>query len=152
MGTKTIAVLLSLLEKAGTSAGEQFLTVCLAGGVFLNLAGLPWELGLATAAGAFVLSFATSALTALVGLNHLSYWPELGRRVTVTFLQSFLSMLGAGVVDVTHVHWVVDLNIAAVAAFMAFAKGLLSPNARDRLSPSLLHEQHVIALEALAHD
>lgn len=138
---------LDLLEKAGTSAGQQFLSVCLTAGAFLNLAGLPWKLALATAGGAFVLSFGTSALTKLTGLDNLSYWKELIRRGIVTFIQSFLSMLGAGVVDVTHVHWLSDLNIATVAAFMAVAKGLLSPNAKDHVSPSLLHTQHLIALE-----
>lgn len=147
MTAKTRALILDLLERAGVSAGQQFLTVALASGTFLNLAGLPWKLALATGGGAFVLSLATSALTKLTGLDNLSYWKELIRRTVVTFIQSFLSMLGAGVIDVTHVHWLSDLNIATVAAFMAIAKGLLAPNALNHVSPSLLHQQHLIALE-----
>jgi len=147
MTAKTRALWLDLLERAATSAGQQFLTIALASGTFLNLAGLPWKLALSTGVGAFVLSLLTSAVTKLTGLDNLSYWKELARRVVVTFIQSFLSMLGAGVIDVTHVHWLSDLNIATVAAFMALAKGLLSPNAKDHVSPSLLHPQHLIALE-----
>lgn len=125
--------LLDALERAGTSAGEQFLAIIVAGGA-VSVSGLPWEAALGTSAGAFLVSLLLTASTLVV--PSLPYWADLGVRTVKTFAASLVGALGAGVVNVIDVHWVTDLNIAAVAALLCLAKGLLSPNAH--LSPSLL--------------
>lgn len=145
--TKAEAVQLDVLERAATSAGEQFLAVLLATGTILSIIGLPWGPALATAAGAFVVSFLASELQIAAGLGTLAYWPDLAVRVGKAFGASLLATLGAGVVDVTTVPWVTALNVAAVAALLALVKGLLAHDGPT--SASLLsHETLAIARAA----
>lgn len=140
--TRLKATLLDALERGLSSAGQQFLVVVLAGGAFLNLAGLAWGPALSTAAGAFVLSILTSLITWQIVVKNR--WVELGIRVVKTFAQSLLSTLGAGVLDVLHVHWVAALNVAATTAFLSLVKGLVVPN--GQVWPSFLQPKTLEAL------
>lgn len=128
--------LLDVLERAGTSAGEQFFAVVTASGAVASLAGLPWVAVLSTAAGAFLVSALTSAGFVLAGIKAMPFWADLSVRAVRVFAASLLASLGASAVNVLHVPWHSELNIAAVATVLAVVKGLLSPNAH--LSASLL--------------
>lgn len=133
--TKFRAVILDMLERAGSSAAQQFLVIVLGGGLLLTkISGLPWLTAIGTAGGAFVISLLTSLVT--LSVPKLPYWPDLLIRVAKTFGQSLLATLGAGVVNLTTVPWLTAINTAAVVAFMSLVKGLVARNAP--ITPSLL--------------
>lgn len=127
--------LLDALERALSSAAEQFLSVVLVMQV-VSLTGLPWKAALSTAGGAFVVSGLLTVVQYVVGAQTLPFYVDLLVRAVKAFAASLLATLGGGVVDVLHVPWVSALDVAALAAFLSIVKGLLSPNAH--LSPSLL--------------
>lgn len=124
--------MLGALERAGTSAGEQFLSIIALMGV-VKVSGLPWAAALSTAGGAAVVSLLLS-ITQFA--YTLPYWADLLERGVKTFAASLLATLGGGLVDVMTVPWQSALDVAALAAFIAVIKGLLSPNAH--MSASLL--------------
>lgn len=140
---------LDAIERAGSSAGEQFLAVVTAGGVSIigGIAGLPWALALATSAGAFLLSILFTAAT--FQLTGLPYAADLAVRVVKSFAASLLATVGASqVVDVRTVHWGAALNVAALMAFYTVIKGIFSPNAH--LSSSLLPTPTVARIQGVA--
>lgn len=121
--------LLDILERAGTSAGEQFLSVVLLVGGASSLAKLPWKYALSTSLGAFAVSVLTTLLVLLTVAGPLPFWADLLIRAVKTFAASLLGSLGTGVIDVLSIPWHTALNIAALATFFAVIKGLVSPNA-----------------------
>lgn len=128
---------LDILERAGSTAGEQFLAVVVTttGGAMV-LADVPWEPAIGTAIGAFIASILLTVVQYAIGAAALSFWVDTAVRVAKSFAASLLGLLGTDVVDVFHFNWVRALNLAAVAAFLTLAKCLFSPNAH--LSGSLL--------------
>lgn len=123
------------LERAGSSAGEQFLaTIALMSA--LSLTGLPWKEALATSAGAFIVSILLTAAQYAVKANALPFWADVLVRGVKTFAASLAATLGSGVVDVLSVPWASAFDVAALAGFLAIIKSFLSPNAH--MSGSLL--------------
>jgi hypothetical protein len=115
-----------LAERALSSAGEQFLAVVTAGGAMLSVAGLPWKLALATAAGAAVGSVLLSVGQYATGTTKLPYALDVTVRVVKTFAASLAATLGAGAVNVLDVPWRAALNVAAVAALLTLVKCVLA--------------------------
>lgn len=139
------------LERAGSSAGEQFLAVAVLTDFSKGLLGLPWAFALSTAAGAALISVLLSVAQFSLGAQALPYWADLLTRTVKTFAASLLATVGTSeVVDVRHVSWGHALNAAGLAAFLALAKNLLSPNAH--LSGSLLPAPTVARIHSVALD
>lgn len=125
------SIIWDFVERAGWSAGQQFVSIVLTAGSVTAVAGLPWELALWTAAGAAIVSVLTTAVLYLTSLGapgvlKLSFWPDLIVRLTKTFLSSLLGSMGAAAVNPMTFGWVAALNVAAVATLGSLAKGLLA--------------------------
>lgn len=120
------------LERAATSAGEQFISVIILGGV-VKVSGLPWAAALSTAGGAALISLLLS-VTQFAYV--LPFWADVLERGVKTFAASLLATLGGGLVDLLSVPWHDALDVAALAALLAIIKGYLSPN--GHMSASLL--------------
>ena len=126
MTDRAHAVIADFLERAGWSAAQQFFAVLLTTSAAAKVGALPWQLALATSAGAAVASLVATGLQYLGKLTDLSFWPDLGVRVVKTFLASLAGSFGADVINVTTFDWTTALNLAAVAAITALGKGLLA--------------------------
>lgn len=112
-------------ERAATSAGEQFLAIIVLGQV-VKISGLPWAAALSTAGGAAVVSILLS-LTQFA--YTLPYWADVIERGVKAFAAALLATLGGGVVNLMTVPWTDALDVAALAAFLAVVKALVSKNA-----------------------
>ncbi len=125
------SIIWDFVERAGWSAGQQFVSILLTAGSVTAVVGLPWELALWTAAGAAIVSMLTTAVLYLTsigapGVLTLGFWPDLMVRLVKTFLSSLLGSMGAAAVNPMTFGWVAALNVAAVATLGALAKGLLA--------------------------
>ncbi|MEZ0579293.1 holin [Nocardioides sp. MH1] len=141
--SKTNDRALDILERAGWTAGQQFVAVLLANGAARPVVDIPWEFAMSTSAGAAVVSVATTLVQYLTNLTDKPFWIDLGIRLLKTFLASMLGSVGAGVLDVVAFDWSRALDLALVAALGALAKGLLArepdfASATGRPSPSTL--------------
>lgn len=116
------------LERAASSAGQQFLSVIALMHV-VHLAGLPWAYALSTAGGAAVVSILLTVGQYAIGANVLPFWADALVRAGKTFAASLLASLGGGVVDLANVSWASALDIAALAALLAYIKSFVAPNA-----------------------
>jgi hypothetical protein len=134
------AILADFLERAGWSAGEQFLAVLISGTAVTSFVGLPWAAASVMAVGAAIISILTTAVEyASAPLRHPSFWVELTLRLVKTFASSLLgAMAGQAVFNFLHFGWVAALNLAAIATLGALAKGLLARNADGRPNASTL--------------
>jgi hypothetical protein len=126
MSSKTQAVLWDFVERAGWTAGQQFFAVLLATGGVRSVVDLPWQLALTMAAGAAVVSVVTTGLQYLGRLTDLPFWPDLLVRLAKTFLASLVGSFGAAAFDVLTFDWAAALDLAALTALTALAKGLLA--------------------------
>jgi hypothetical protein len=139
MGIPAIAQ--DFFERAAWTAGQQFLAVLLAIDPKSGFINLPWEIALATAAGAAVVSLFTTALLYLpvlraqVGKNFLA---DLVLRLVKTFISSFLGTVGAMQFNVLTFDWSNALDLAAVTTIAALAKGFLAAGPGDSHNPSTL--------------
>lgn len=129
-GFYTIPFWKDLVERAGTSAAQQFLAVTIASGAIISVSGLPWKLALLTAAGAALLSILMTLAQYSVGAQHLPFYADLAVRGVKSFAASLLALLAAdsvnGVLNVASVSWTNALNIAALAAFASVSKSFLA--------------------------
>jgi len=130
-GKRWTAILADFLERAGWSAGEQFLAVLIPGTAVTSFVGLPWAAASVMAVGAAIISILTTLVEyASAPLRHPSFWVELTLRLVKTFASSLLGAMGAqAVFNFLHFGWVAALNLAAIATIAALAKGLLARNA-----------------------
>ena len=120
------SVVADIVERAGWTAGPQFLAVLLATGSASVGVNLPWRLALAMSAGAAVLSVVATTGQYLARLTDLSFWPDLLVRLAKTFLASLAGSLSADAVSVLSFHWSSALDLATVATLGALGKGLLA--------------------------
>jgi hypothetical protein len=134
------AILADFLERAGWSAGEQFLAVLIPGTAVTSFVGLPWAAASVMAVGAAIISILTTLIEYVSApLRHPSFWVELTLRLVKTFASSLLGAMGAqAVFNFLHFGWVAALNLAAIATLGALAKGLLARNADGRPNASTL--------------
>lgn len=139
-GKRWTAILADFLERAGWSAGEQFLAVLIPGTAVTSFVGLPWAAASTMAVGAAIISILTTLIEYVSApLRHPSFWVELTLRLVKTFASSLLGAMAAqAVFNFLHFGWVAALNLAAVATIAALAKGLLARNADGRPNASTL--------------
>src|SRR5436305_5696744 len=130
-GKRWTAILADFAERAGWSAGEQFLAVLIPGAAVTSFVGLPWAAASVMAVGAAIISILTTLVEyASAPLRHPSFWVELTLRLVKTFASSLLGAMGAqAVFNFLSFGWVAALNLAAIATIAALAKGLLARNA-----------------------
>ncbi len=138
-----MAVVADLLERAGWTAGQVFLTVLLTTSAApAGVIDLPWQLSLVMAAGGAVGSILTSLLMYLTPLTKLGFWADLALRLGKTFVAALAGFFTAGVVNVLTFNWGGAFDLAAVATLTALAKGLLArqttPSATEPANPSTL--------------
>lgn len=123
------AVALDLFERAGWTAGQQFVAVLLTTSTITaaGAGGLPWELASVMAAGAAVVSIVTTLLQYLSAVTRkLAFWEDLAMRLAKTFLASLLAAIGASAFNVLEFDWASALNLAAITTLAALGKGLLA--------------------------
>ena len=131
-GKRWTAILADFAERAGWSAGEQFLAVLLIpGAAVTSFVGLPWAAAAVMAVGAAIISILSTLVEYVSApLRHPSFWVELTLRLVKTFASSLLGAMGAqAVFNFLHFGWVAALNLAAIATIAALGKGLLARNA-----------------------
>jgi hypothetical protein len=114
------------LERAGWTAGQEFLSVLVTSTGGSTATGLPWKLALVMSAGAAIVSVLTTIVQYLGNLTNLSFWPDILTRTAKTFIASILGSAGASGLNILTFTWTTALNVAAVAALAAFAKGFLA--------------------------
>jgi Putative lactococcus lactis phage r1t holin len=124
MTARAKAIIADFLERAGWTAGQEFLAVLLTSAS--SVISLPWKTALSMAAGAAVVSLLGTAVQYLGKWTSVAYWPDLGVRLVKTFLASLLGSAGADAIDVLSFNWANALNLAALATLLALAKGLLA--------------------------
>ena len=131
------AVCLDIGERAGWTAGQQFVAVLVAGTTAETLFDMPWLLALGTSLGAALISVATTLLQVFVPiLRGRGFWGDLIARMVKTFVAAFF---GAFAVDKAfnlfdqNIDYMAAANLAAVTTVLALGKGLLArgPNARS---------------------
>jgi hypothetical protein len=128
-----------LVERAGWTAGQQFLAVLLTTSAASSVVSLPWKLALATSAGAAIVSVLTTFVLYLTKQTGHGFWGDLGFRLGKTFLASLLASMGAGAFNVLSFHWGSALDLALVATLSALGKGLLARGPdRESANPSTL--------------
>jgi hypothetical protein len=115
-----------LVERAGWTAGQQFLAVLLTTSAVGSGVSLPWKLALATAAGAAIVSVLTTFVLYLTNQTGHGFWGDLGYRLAKTFLASLVASMGAAAFNVMTFHWGSALDLALVATLSALGKGLLA--------------------------
>lgn len=128
MSENTGPVVADIVERAAWTAGQQAFAILLTTGAATKVGDLPWELALATAAGAAIVSVLTSIAQRAAQLTDLDYWPDLGARLLKTFIAAFLGVVGANFFNVLDFDWENAANIAALATLAALAKGFLARN------------------------
>lgn len=135
------AVVADIVERAAWTGGQQFFAILLTTSA-ASVAALPWEIALATAAGAAIVSALTSIVQHLAKFTNLPFWPDVGVRLLKTFIASVLGTIGAEVFDVLTFDWESALNIAAIATIVALGKSVLARNEprddSERQNPSTL--------------
>jgi hypothetical protein len=115
-----------VLERAGWTAGQQFLAVALATGSAARVVDLPWTAVLTTAAVAAIASAVMTAIQYLLNRTDLAFWPDLLVRLAKTFLASLAGSLAGDAFGVLAADWRDALGLAVVATLGAVAKGLLA--------------------------
>lgn len=134
------AILADFLERAGWSAGEQFLAVLFTTSTAVTLAGLPWAAASVMAVGAAIISILTTTVEyASKPVKQANYWAELALRLVKTFASSLLgAMTAEAVFNFLNFGWIAALNLAAVATIAALGKGLLARNSTGTPNASTL--------------
>jgi hypothetical protein len=132
--------LADLMERAGWTAGQQFLAVLLATSAADSAVDLPWKLASSMAAGAAIVSVATTLLQYVSGLTTLDFWQDVLVRLVKTFLASLIASFGADAFDAWSFDWSGAIDLAVVATLGALGKGLLArgPSAAAQGNPSTL--------------
>ncbi|TCC54269.1 hypothetical protein E0H73_39665 [Kribbella pittospori] len=152
--SRSRAIALDFLERAGWSAGQLFFATLLAGGTAVAVTDLPWKYAGTLAIGAAVSSLVLTILQYLGKdrMTNLGFWPDTVVRLLKTFLASLAASFGAGVFNVFTFEWETALNLAFLATIGALGKGLLArePKSETREpSPSTLPtETYATAVEA----
>ena len=132
------AIFWDFVERAGWSAGQQFVAILLAAGTAGSVLALPWVLAGAMAAGAAVASLVATAVQYLTGLTGRTFWPDLAIRLVKTFLVSLAASFGAEVVNVLTFNWSEALGIAVLTTIGALGKGFLARQDGAGDNPSTL--------------
>jgi hypothetical protein len=148
MGVGFVAKIWDALERAGWTAGQQFVAVLLTASSAGSALDLPWQLALSMSAGAAVISIVGTVIQYLTGLTGLSFWPDLLVRVVKTFVASMLGAFGAEAFNVLDFDWSGAFDLAVVATLVALAKGLLArgPRGAEPQTPSTLrHDTYRLA-------
>jgi hypothetical protein len=133
---------LDIVERAGWTAAQQFLSVLLTTSAVSSVIGLPWKLALVMAVGAAVVSVVATLIQYATRLNTHNFWMDLLIRLVKTFLASLAGSFGAShPFNVLTFHWSAALDLAFVATLTALGKGLLArqPGAE---TPSTLPASH----------
>jgi hypothetical protein len=139
MNAAARSVVADVLERAGWTAGQQFLAVLLATDAASTGVDLPWTLALAMSAGAALLSIVATTLQYLARLTDLSFWRDLQVRLAKTFLASLAGSFAAEAFNVLSFDWSGALDLATVATLGALAKCLLArESASSDATPSTL--------------
>lgn len=138
--TRPRDIALDFAERAGWTAGQQFLAVLLAttgaaaAAADTSVVDLPWQLALTSSLGAAVASVPTTAALYLRGFYAwitASYWRDLITRVLKTFTASVAgTLLAVQVVDTYDLGWRSALDLAAIATLQCIAKGVLAREPR----------------------
>ncbi len=132
------AIFWDFVERAGWSAGQQFVAILLAAGTAGSVLQLPWTLAGAMAAGAAIASVVGTAIQYLTGLTGRSYRTDLAIRLVKTFLVSLAASFGANVFNVLTFHWSEALGIATLTTLGALGKGMLARQEGAGNNPSTL--------------
>ena len=132
-GRDVRAICLDIGERAGWTAGQQFVAVLLAASGAENLFDMPWEIALGTSLGAAIVSVVTTVgQLAIPALKGLGYVGDLVARLAKTFVASFFGALGAdkafNVFD-GNLDLAAAANLAAVTTVLALGKGVLARGA-----------------------
>jgi hypothetical protein len=126
MSPQARSIAADVLERAGWTAGQQFLAVALATGSAARAVDLPWTSVLTTAAVAAMASAGMTAIQYLSNRTDLDFWPDLLVRLAKTFLASLAGSLAGDAFGVLALDWRDAVGLAAVATLGAAAKGLLA--------------------------
>jgi hypothetical protein len=112
-------------ERAGKTFVQQFVAVLAVGGASVALLDRQnWVLALVASAFAAVVALLTSYAALLVGLKVTGYF-DLGRRVVLTFVQSFVGVLIASqVTSVLDADWKGAAATALVPTMFALLMGI----------------------------
>lgn len=132
--TRRGAVVLDFAERAGWTAGQQFMAVLLATGTAGSTVGLPWKLAIYSSVGAALASVLTTAvvyLPAVARRIRSSYWRDVVVRLAKTFLASLVGSVVGLALDVRELDLASVLDLAAITTLQALAKGLLARGAGD---------------------
>ena len=131
------------VERAGWSAGQQFVAILLAAGTAGSVLQLPWALAGAMAAGAALVSAVATAVQyltkRLTSKSTRTFKSDLILRLIKTFLVSLGASFGADVAfNVLTFNWSEALGIAFLTTIGALGKGMLARQAGEGNNPSTL--------------
>ncbi len=127
------AVVLDFAERAGWTAGQQFMAVLLTTTSATEMVGLDWKLATLASFGAALGSVLTTAILYVPIVAQRiksSYWRDVVVRLVKTFLSSLLGSVIALSID-QDFDWSAALDLATITTIQALAKGLLARGSGD---------------------